>query len=306
MKPQRTTNASLEGRVCVITGADSGVGFETSKQLARSGAHLVMVCRDLSFAESAIEQVRSVATGPVDAVHGELSVLQGVRRLADALLDAYPRIHVLINNAGIMFNTRATTADGYERVFAVNYLAPFLLTNLLLDRMKHSAPARILNVSSEGHRFGGLDMTDLHWHERRFSGMKAYGASKVALNSFTRQLSERLEGSNVTVNAAHPGEVYSNIGMENGRVYLWIRKHVLNRMLKPTAISGQALHYLVASPDLDHVSGEYFNMTHQEEPHGLSFSPDLGKALWRRSEELTGLSGLVEPRAVPGRPAAPA
>jgi NAD(P)-dependent dehydrogenase (short-subunit alcohol dehydrogenase family) len=290
MKKQKTTHSSMAGRVCIITGADSGIGFETSKQLAQHSAHLVMVCRNPQRADNAVQQIRAVAHGPVDVIQGELSSLQAVRKLASDLLQRYQQIHLLINNAGVMFNRRELTVDGFERVFAVNYLAPFLLTHLLLDRLKASAPARIINISSKGHQFGGLDLTDLRWEKRRFSGLKAYGASKMAINHFTRQLAAQLAGSDVTVNAAHPGEVLTNIGMDNGPVYLWIKKHLINKLLKPASIAGEAIYYLAASPQLAHTSGQYFNMTHAEALREDTYSHEVARELWRLSEQLTGIS----------------
>ncbi len=289
MKEQHSTNASMDGRVCIVTGANSGVGFETSRQLAMNGAHVVMVCRNEKRGEAAKSKIESVAKGKVDLILGDMASFEDVRRLAKTLLKKYPKIHVLVNNAGVQFNTRSTTVDGYETVFAVNYLAAFLLTLLLVDRIKESAPARILNISSKGHQFGGLDLNDLHWEKRRYRGLKGYGASKVAMNQFTVELADRLKDAGVTVNAAHPGEVHSNISMENGKVYLFIRKHILNKMLKPTSYSGEAMYYMVASPELDNVTGKYFNMTHEEKPWGESLNRSMGRTLWAISEQFTGL-----------------
>ncbi len=289
MKEQNTTNVSMDGQVCVVTGADSGVGYETSLQLARHAAHLVMVCLDEIPGKEAKARIEAEAKGPVDLILCDLSSLVEVRGLAKTLLDNYPKINILINNAGVHHTTRLTTVDGYEMVFAVNYLAPFLLTMLLLDRIKDSAPARIINVSSDGHRFGGLDLNDLHWEKRRYRGLKGYGASKLAVNLFTLMLSGNLKDSGVTINAVHPGAIHSNIGMTNGPVYLFIRKVFINRMLNPTHHAGSALYYLAASPDLGSVSGKYFNMTHQKEPWGVSSDRALGRILWPISEQLTGL-----------------
>lgn len=281
----------MDGKVCIVTGANSGVGFETSKQLAMHGAHLVMVCRNEKKGETAKAEIEKVAKGKVDLVLGDLSSMDGVRKAADEILKKYKKIHVLINNAGVQYNVRKESPDGYELVFAVNYLSHFLMTMLLLDRMKESAPARILNINSSGHRFGGLDLNDIHWEKRRYRGLKGYGSAKVAELLFTKDLADKLKGTGVTVNAAHPGEVHSNISMENGPVYLFIRKHILNKMLKPTHFAGEAMFYLVASPEMEGVSGEYFNMTHPEKPWGEANNRALGRILWPLSEHLTGLCG---------------
>jgi NAD(P)-dependent dehydrogenase (short-subunit alcohol dehydrogenase family) len=295
MKEQHTTDVQMNGRVCIVTGANSGIGYETSIQLAKHGAHLVMVCRNRQKGEKAKAEIDRVAKGKVDLILADLSSIDEIRRLARVLLDKYPKIHVLINNAGVQYNTRRTSVDGYEITFAVNYLALFLLTRLLLDRIKASAPARIINIASKAHRFGGLDLNDLQWENRRYSGMKTYAASKIANILFTKDLSERLAGTGVTVNAVHPGEVLSNAGMENGPVYLFIRRHMINRLLKPTDIAGEAVFYHAASPELEKVTGEYFDMTHPEKPWGNANNRPLGRILWPLSEALTGISPKENP-----------
>lgn len=289
MKKQHTTNVDMNSKVCIVTGANSGIGFETSIQLAKHSAHLVMVCRNKQKAEDAKAKIESVAKGEVDLIIADLASIDEIRKLAKVLLNKYQKIHVLINNAGVEYNDRRTSADGYEITFAVNYLALFLLTRLLVDRIKASAPARIINISSKAHRFGGFDLNDIQWENRRYSGIKAYAASKIANILFTKELSDRLKGTEVTVNAVHPGEVLSNAGMDNGPVYLFIRKHVINRMLKPTYIAGEAIYYHAASPELEKVTGMYFNMTHLEKPWGDANNRPAGRILWKLSEALTGI-----------------
>jgi retinol dehydrogenase 13 len=279
----------MDGRLCIVTGANSGVGFETSMQLAEHGAHLVMVCRSPMRGEAARTRIEAVAKGPVDLIIADLSSLEEVRKLARTLLDRYTKIHVLINNAGQYNTKRFATVDGFEAVFAVNYLAPFLLTHLLLDRIKASAPSRIINVNSKGHQFGGLDLNDLHWKKRRYRGLKGYGASKTAGIMFTRELAHRLKGTGVTVIAVHPGEVLSNIGLNNGPVYRTFRKLVIDRMLKPTSLAGEALYYLAASPEVESRSGRYFNMTQLEKPFPHALDRSVAHTLWLVSERLTGL-----------------
>ena len=295
MKKQHTTNVLMGSRVCIVTGANSGVGFETSLRLAQHGAHLVMVCRDKARGEAAKARIEAVATGQVDLVLANLASLDQVRTLSSTLLDRYPEIHVLVNNAGMYYTKRTTTVDGFETVFAVNYLAAFLLTLLLLDRIKASAPSRIINVNSKGHQFGGLDLNDLHWEKRRYRGLKGYGAAKTAGIMFTRELADRLKGTGVTVIAAHPGEVLSNIGLNNGPVYRFFRRLVIDRMLKPTSVSGEALYYLAVSPEVERASGKYFNMTHLEKPAAHALDRSRGRTLWMISEQLTG---LVKPAAI--------
>lgn len=289
MKNQHTTDVQVNGRVCIVTGANSGIGYETSLQLAKHGAHLVMVCRNKQKAEAAKANIDRVAKGKVDLVLADLASLEETRRLAKVLLGKYKKIHVLINNAGVEYNDRRTSVDGHEITFAVSYLALFLLTRLLVDRMKASAPARIINISSKAHRFGGFDLNDVNWEIRKYNGMKAYGAGKIAGILFTKELSDRLKGTGVTVNAVHPGNVLSNASMDNGPAWLFFKKHVINRMLKPTHIAGEAIYYHAASPELERVTGMYFDMTHLEKPWGNANNRPMGRILWKLSEALTGI-----------------
>jgi len=294
---QRTTDADVAGRVCVVTGASSGVGLNTARVLASRGGHVVMVCRDPGRAEQAREIIAQGCTGPVDVVLADLSLMSEVRKLAEVLLTRYPSIHVLVNNAGIHSSTRSFTAEGLETCFAVNHLAPFLLTLRLRERMVQSAPARILNVSSQGHRFGGLDLNDLDWEHRRYRGLKAYGASKTANLYFTWELAAQLRGTGVTVNAVHPGSVKTRIGHNNGP--LWRAIHgALSMTLRDVRLSGEALYYLCAAPELDAVSGRFFNLTYQEKPHSHAIHAThrgLARHTWLLSEQLTGLTRALLP-----------
>jgi len=248
-----------------------------------------MVCRNQERGEAAKGKIEAKATGPVDLVLADLASLDEVRRLARTLLDRYPKIHVLINNAGMYNTNRTTTVDGFETVFAINYLAMFLLTHLLLERMKESTPSRIINVSSKGHQFGGLDLNDLHWEKRKYRGLKGYGAAKTAGIMFTRELSDRLKGTGVSVTAVHPGEVFSNIGLNNGVIYRTFRKLLIDRMLQPTQMSGEALYYMAASPEMEGITGKYFDMTRVGKPFKHALDRSMGHTLWLVSEQLTGL-----------------
>ena len=287
---QKKSDAPMDGRVCVITGANSGVGLEAAKHLARGGAHVVMVCRNPEKAEAAKAQVKELARAPVDVVLMDMARLDDVRRGAAELLERYPQIHVLINNAGLHSTARTLTADGHETVFAVNHLASFLLTRLLLDRLKESAPARIIQVNSQGHRFNGLDTTDLDWSRRRYTGLRGYGASKTAQLMTVWDLADQLEGSGVTINAMHPGSVHSNVGQNNGTLYRWFKKLVIDRTLSDPDISGQALYWLAADPALEGVSGRFFNLTIDEKPAPHALDREVGRRIWQESERLTGLA----------------
>jgi NAD(P)-dependent dehydrogenase (short-subunit alcohol dehydrogenase family) len=212
-----------------------------------------------------------------------------VRKAAALLLTNYPRIDVLINNAGVHYTQRTLTADGIETVFAVNHLASFLLTRLLLQRMIESAPSRIIQINSEGHRFGGLDLDDLNWDKRRYKGLQGYGASKLAQLLTVWELADRLKGSGVTINAVHPGEVKTNIGMNNGFLYRAFNRYIIRWFLKDSVTSGNAIYFAAAAPEMAEISGQFFNQTIPEKPAAQALDRELGKKVWTISEKLVGL-----------------
>lgn len=287
---QRTTDARVDGRVCIITGATSGVGYHAARQLAQGGAHLILVCRNIEKAANVQEELKREYRTEVDIVQADFSRLEDVRKAAEVLLESYSRIDLLINNAGVHTTRRTVTESGLETVFCVNHLASFLLTRLLLNRLIESAPARIIQISSQGHRFGGLDLNDLHWEKRRYRGLQGYGASKTAQLLTVWELSDRLEGSGVTINAMHPGEVRTNIGMNNGLLYRWYQRYLLWWILKDPAISGQAIYYLAAAPEIAGVSGRFFNLTIDEKPAPHALDRSIGEKIRKISETLTGLA----------------
>ena len=287
---QKTTTASMAGKVCVISGSTSGVGLEAVRRLARGGAHIVMVCRNPGKAAAIRTEIVSQHHVRVDIIPSDFSDLEEVRKAADILIKDYPQIDVLINSVGLYSTTRSTTRDGLETVFCVNHLGPFLLTYLLIDRLKQSAPARIIQVNSEGHRFGGLNLNDLNWERRPYIGLRGYGASKVAQLLTTWEFADRLKGSGVTINAMHPGDVKTNIGDNNGPLYRWYLHHIIWRTLKDPAISGEALYYLAAAPELAEVSGRFFHLTIDEKPAKHALDREKGRKIWDVSMQLTGLT----------------
>jgi len=287
---QKTTDASMSGRVCVVSGSTSGVGLEAVRRLARGGARIVMVCRNQEKAEIVSKELAGQYGAPVDIVITDFSDLADVRNAAAVLLKDYPRIDVLINSAGLHSTGRIVTKAGFELVFCVNHLAPFLLTSLLLERMRASAPSRIIQVNSEGHRFGGLDLDDLDWKRRRYTGLRSYGASKIAQLLTTWEFADRLRGSGVTINAMHPGDVRTNIGNNNGPLYRWWLHNVTWHFLKDPAISGEALYYLAAAPELADVSGRFFHLTIEEKPAAPALNRETGRRVWDLSLQLTGLT----------------
>jgi len=287
---QKSTDERLDGRICVITGATSGVGYQAAKRLAQGGANLVIICRNLSKGNIVKEELENSYKIKVDLIQGDFSNLNEVRQAAKTVLDNYSHIDILINDAGVHYTHRELSEDNIEMVFAVNHVASFLFTRLLLDRMIESAPARIIQVNSQGHRFGGLDLEDINWDKRRYKGIKAYGASKIAQLYCVWELAEQLEGSGVTINAVHPGEVKTNIGMNNGLLYRLYKRIMLGWLLKDPKISGSAIYYLAAAPEMANVNGKFFNLTILEKPAHYALDRELGKKVWQISERLSGLS----------------
>ncbi len=287
---QKTTDVRIDGQVCVLTGATSGVGYYAAKRLAQGGAHLILVCRNIEKAAKVQAELKRDYKIEIDIIQADFSRLEDVRKSAEILLDHYPRINLLINNAGVHTTRRTLTESGLETVFCVNHLASFLLTRLLLSRLMESAPARIIQVNSQGHRFGGLDLNDLNWEKRRYKGLQGYGASKTAQLLTVWELADKLQGSGVTINAMHPGEVRTNIGMNNGLLYQWYQRYLLWPILKDPAISGNAIYYLAAAPEMAGVSGRFFNLTIDEKPAQHALDRSMGKRIWNISETLTGLA----------------
>lgn len=297
-KTQKTTASRMDGQVTVITGATSGVGYHAAKRLAKGGSTLILVCRNAAKAEDFRRKLVQDYNADVYIVQADFSKLSEVRKAARNILENHERIHVLINNAGLHRTTRTLTEEGFETVFCVNHLASFLFTRLLLKRMLEKAPARIIQVNSEGHRFGGLDLDDLTWARRHYQGLKGYGASKVAQLLTVWELADMLAGTDVSINAMHPGAVKSNIGMdsENDFFYKLFQRLLVRPLLKNAVISGEAIYYLAAAPEMQTVNGKFFNQTVEETPMPHALDRNLGKRVWQVSEELTGLPKMkVEP-----------
>lgn len=286
---QKISNEKMDGKVCVITGTTSGVGYQAAIRLAKANAKIVMMVRNKEKAEQLCTEIRSLSKQEPDYFLADFEKLSEVRKATEAILAKYRHIDVLINNAGIHLTTRQLSADGYEKVFAVNHLASFLVTSLLLKRMVESAPSRIIQVNSEGHRFNGLDINDLNWEKRKYGGYGSYGASKTAQLMTVWELNDILQGKGVTINAMHPGAVKSNIGSYNGWFYNWFSKYLMQPFLKNPEISGEAIFYLASSPEMEHVSGKFFNLTNEEIPAPHAQNREIGKQIFRISKELIQL-----------------
>jgi NAD(P)-dependent dehydrogenase (short-subunit alcohol dehydrogenase family) len=279
-------STSMNGKVCIVTGGNTGIGKETARGLARAGAAVVIAARDVAKADAARADI--VATTHNDGVSVmplDLGNTASIRAFADAFRAAHPRLDVLVNNAGLWTRARGTTADGFETTFGVNHLGPFLLTHLLLGRLRASAPARVVNVSSALHYRGAMRWDDTMFERDKFSGMAAYNQSKLANVLFTAALAERLRGTGVTVNAVHPGVVATELARELPRVVQTVWNWFL---LSPAQGAATSLHVATA-PELDGVTGKYFEKSREKTASKAARDPAAQQCLWELSERLLGL-----------------
>jgi len=282
--------ADMSGRTVLITGASSGIGEAGAKALAAAGARVVMVARDAERGERALAHVHEAADngGSAELLLADLSSQRQLRDLAAQALERYERLDVLVNNAGAFNGRRTLTEDGLETTFAVNHLAPFLLTNLLLDRLRASEPARIVTVSSGAHGGGTIAFDDLGG-EGRYSGWRAYNQSKLANILFTVALARRLEGSGVTANCLHPGVVATNFGKRSGSTLLGIGVRLIRPGMRSAAKGAETLVYLASSPEVADVSGAYYQDCAPAPTTSEARDEAVAERLWAVSEELTGL-----------------
>ena len=287
---EQTHSGPMTGRTVLVTGGSGGIGRATALGLAAMGAHLAITGRDRGRTEDAAREIRA-AGGQADVFVADLSSLSQVRRLADEVLQSLSRIDVLVNNAGGYWNTRHVTADGLERTFAVNHLAPFLLTSLLLDRLKDSAPARVVTVSSNVQAIGRIDFEDLQGY-RSYSGARAYNQSKLANVLFTYELARKLQATSVTANALHPGVVRTSFGAEDpGSVQRLFTPFMRPFMKAPGRGAATSIH-LVSAPDLEQVSGRYFASSKPRRSSRRSYDQAAAARLWQVSADLAGLAAV--------------
>jgi retinol dehydrogenase-14 len=279
---------SLAGRTCLVTGANRGIGLATARGLAGLGAHVMVVARDQAAGEATTAEIRR-ATGndAVDLLVADLASQASVRALANQVLERYHRVHVLVNNAGVITRRRAVTADGIETQFAVNHLAYFLLTNLLLERLKISAPARIIVVSSDAHWTHQLDFDDLQL-ARRWRPVRAYARTKLANVLFAYELARRLAGTGVTVNCVHPGGIATKL-LASALPFPAISTPLMNRYAGTPEQGADTPIYLAASPEVEDVTGKYFVNRKAVRSSAATYDFMAARALWEESARLTGL-----------------
>ena len=284
----------MAGRTCLITGASDGIGKETAVELARMGATVVMVARNERKGRAAQSEVMERSGAEAELLLADLASLANVRKLADEYRSGHDALHVLINNAGAFNAQREVTSDGYEMTIAVNHLAHFLLTDLLLGVIKSSTPARIINVSSGAHSGAKIDFDDLQGESGYGLGMRAYGQSKLANVLFTKELSRRLEGANVTANSLHPGVVRTSFGRSAGGItgaLFGVIQVVARPFFIDAAKGAETSIYLASSPEVETTTGEYFVKSKSVASNEISNDPDVARRLWDVSEDLIRQAG---------------
>jgi NAD(P)-dependent dehydrogenase (short-subunit alcohol dehydrogenase family) len=279
----------MQGQVCVVTGATSGIGKAAAAALAQQGAEIIVVGRDPARAEATAAAIQAGGAPPPKVEIADLARLDQVRALAGRLNQTLDRIDVLINNAGLVLNERRVTPDGYEYVFAVNHLAPFLLTNLLRPKLTASAPARVITVSSDAHTAARLDLDDPNL-EHGWSSWRSYSNSKLANILFTRELAGRLDGTGVTANCLHPGVVRTGFGRD-ARPLMRVGITIARPFMLSPERGADTIVYLASSPDVAAKTGGYYVKREPREPSAAARDDGLARGLWETSERLTGLAG---------------
>jgi len=281
----------FRGNLVVITGATSGIGYHTAREYASRGANLLCINRNPEKSETLQREIQSEYGVSCDYRIADLSILRDVHRVAEELTKLDTPIDVLIHNAGIYLTKRELTSDGIEKVFMIQYLSTFIINFILMDKLKAQGKARIILVNSEGHRFAawGLRLDDLNWEKHRYTGFKSYGSAKMAQLLSMIVFNEHFQDTGVTINAMHPGAVKTDTGQENGPLYRWYKRNLLDKTLKSPTISAKALYFIGASGEMEGVSGKFFNLTTMEEPAPPALDKEVAYELWNKSLELSGL-----------------
>ena len=277
----------MSGKVCLVTGATSGIGRVTARELAQMGATVVAVGRNRQKGDETIAEIkRRASSDKVEFMQADLSSQESIRGLAEAFTDKYDQLHVLVNNAGGVFSKRETTVDGLEMTFALDHLAYFLLTDLLLPVLEQSAPARIVNVSSAAQGSGKINFDDLQG-AKRYSGWRAYGQAKLANVLFTYELARRLQGAGVTANCLHPGVVATGFAQNNSGALQALVKAGQIFAISPEK-GAETSVFLASSPQVEGVSGRYFANKKERKSAKQSYDESVARRLWNVSVELTG------------------
>jgi NAD(P)-dependent dehydrogenase (short-subunit alcohol dehydrogenase family) len=280
-----------DGRTVVISGATSGIGYLTARKYASMGASLVFINRNPEKSVKLEEEIRKEFGVPCRTLLADLGKREDILRTAEELGKIKDPIDVLIHNAGVFLTKRELTEEGLDKVFVVHHLSSFMINLLLSRKLVSQDRARILLISSEGHRFApwGLHLDDLNWEKHRYTGLKSYGSAKLAQLQTMMIFGERFCKSAVTINAMHPGAVRSETGRENGVVYRWIKRNIYDKMLRPTGIASDSIYYLGISKEMEGVSGKFFNLTTEEDPAPPAVDREAAGETWEKCMEMAGI-----------------
>ena len=287
----KTCDQKFSGKLVVISGATSGIGYVTACKYASMGADLICVNRNPEKSEALKSEIEAEFGVHCNYLLADLSKMDEVYLVAQQLNELVQPIDVLIHNAGVYLTRRELTAEGIDKVFMVQYLSSFILNLQLLNKLRSQEKARVLLVNSEGHRFAawGLKIDDLNWEKRRYSGLKSYGSAKLAQLLSMIILNNLFKETGVSINAMHPGNVKTETGQDNGPVYRWFKRNFLDRSLRSAEISAESLYYLGTSEDIEGVSGKFFNLTTEETPAPPALDRGAAIEIWNASLELAGL-----------------
>lgn len=280
----------LSNKICIVTGANSGIGKVTARELAKMGAEVIMVCRNQKKGEDALaEVIMDSKNNKVKLMLCDFSSQKSIRAFAEEFKSKYDKLHILVNNAGLILSERSMTEDNIESTFAINHLGYFLTTYLLLDLLKASAPARIVSVSSEGHRLGHINFNDINYENNKYKGLNVYCDSKLANILFTKELAKRLHGTGVTANCLHPGVIASNFSSGTKDLF-GLAVKLSKRFLMTTEQGAETQIFLASSPEVEGITGEYFDKKRIKTPSREAQDPEVAEKLWRMSERMTGIS----------------
>lgn len=285
----------FKNKLVVISGATAGIGRLTARKFASMGANLLCINRNQQKSEALKAEIESEFDVRCDYILADLSKFEDIYRCAEELNRIENPIDVLIHNAGVYLTKRELTPEGLDKVFMVHHLSSFIINVELSEKLISQESARIILVGSEGHRFAawGLDLDDLNWEKRRYSGLKSYGSAKLAQLQTMLLFDEFFLSTGVTINAMHPGAVKSDTGQDNGAFYKWMKKHLFDKTLRPTEISSEAIYYLGVSKEMEGVSGKWFNLTTEEEPAPPALDREAAREIWAKSVEMTKVQDIL-------------
>lgn len=282
----------FQGKLMVITGGTSGIGYHTCRKYASHGARILSLNRNRKKSEKLCEELRKDFGIECDYIIADFSCLEDTKKAGKKLAEMQDDIDVLIHNAGVYLTHKTFTKDGFEMTFFVDYLSSFIINYMVKDKLKTQKAARVLLVNSEGHRFAawGIKLNDLNFKKKRYTGLRAYGSAKTAQLLSMMIFNEYLRDTNVSMNAMHPGNVKTGTGKENGALYSWYKRNFVDKRARSPEISAEALYYLGASEKMKGISGKFFNLTTLEEPAPPALDMDIANKLWSKSIRLGGLN----------------